>query len=265
MSSGSNTNTVQQSDPWSVQQPYLQHGMDAANQIYNRNVGVPLPAQSPFTQQANQMLAQRGAQGSPLISSAQNNLTDTLNGKYLDPSSNPYLSGAVNDALGQARSAFTGMYGGANGNNINNSGFQEGLTRTLANTALPMYANAYQSGRQNQMQAAQLAPNVASQDLLNIGALQSAGQNTDLYNQAAANQPWNNLAKYGQAVTGNYGSVNQGQMFSNPMAQAMGMGLGGLALYNAGTGAGLWGGGAAAGGAGSWGAGDTMGTMAAFA
>ncbi len=232
--------------------PFQNTGDYVAGGLLQRNnyqgyQGPYVADQSPYTQQAIQLQAQRGLNGSPLTTSYQQQLTDTLNGKYLDPSTNPYLAGAVNDALGLAKSQFTGMYGGAAGENVNNSGFQEGLARTLANTALPIYSGAYQQGRQNQLQAAVLAPNAIAQDYQNIGAVQQAGASQDAYQQAlvnaqqlAFNAPWTNLSNYMGIINGQgMNSSAQNPYFTNPVANALGLGTGALGLYNAGNKAGL--------------------------
>jgi len=250
------TTTVETQAPW--QAGYLRFGYDQAADYLNNNLkgyqGPYVANQSPYTQQAIQLQAQRGLNGSPLTTAYQQQLTDTLNGKYLDPSSNPYLSGAVNDALGLAKSQYAGMYGGNAGGNVNNSGFQEGLARTLGNTALPIYAGAYQNARQNQMQAAALAPNAIAQDYQNIGAVSNAGAQQDAYQQAlvnaqqlAFNAPWLNLQNYQNIINGQFGGTGQSQnpYFTNPTANALGLATSGLGLYNAGKTAGLWGGAAA--------------------
>jgi len=149
--------------PW--QSGYLSDMMGQAQGVYN---------QGPLTAAAN----------SPLAAQSRGVLGDTLSGKYMDPNTNPYLSAAVNDALGLAGSKFMGMYGGQAGSNLGNSGYQEGLQRTLANTALPYYANAYSQERQNQLNAV------------------PAAQQFDM---TAGGAPWADLAGYQRAVSGNYG------------------------------------------------------------
>src|SRR5262245_36874267 len=98
-SGGSKANTVttqSSAAPWSGIQPHLLNLFSGAQGLYDRGPyqGSYLTAESPYTTQARQMLAERGAAGSPVTSAMQTNLTDTLNGKYLDPSSNPYLAGS---------------------------------------------------------------------------------------------------------------------------------------------------------------------------
>lgn len=166
-------------------------------------------------------------QGPTLGAPAANQLADTINGRYLNPASNPALSDYVNDALGLVRSNFAGQVGGPAGQNLGNSGYQEMLARTLSNTALPIYANAYSQERQNQLNAAQLAPSVDSANRLS---------------------PFSPLLAYQQLISGNYGGTtsasgtssgtNQQPYFNNPMAGALGGALAGGQI------AGMFGGGA---------------------
>lgn len=99
----------------------------------------------------------------PLLSASQTEAMKTINGDYLNPASNPYFASSVNDALGLAKSQFAGMYGGQAGSNINNSGFQEGLTRTLGQLATNAYSTNYQNERNRQATATFGAPQFASQ------------------------------------------------------------------------------------------------------
>jgi len=234
------TTTVAQQAPF--QAPFLNTGNYTAQALLNRGpyTGPYVASQSPETLQGIQLGAQRGLNGSPVQNAADQQLQSTIGGNYLTPDTNPYLSGAVNDALGLAKSQYAGMYGGPAGTNLSNTGFQEGLQRTLANTALPIYAGAYQTGREDQLRAAALAPNASAQDFLNLGALQQAGQTQDAYQQAlvnaqqlAFNAPWTNLQNFQNIVSGGQGGITSGQSpyFTNPMANALGLGTGALNLY----------------------------------
>lgn len=186
-----NTTTVQSNDPWSGVQPYL-------SDLYSRGQDASIYG---------------GYKGPMLAPGAVSQLGNTIRGDYLDPSKNQFLQPYVRDALGLAGSDFMGRYGGAAGSNIGNSGFQEMLARTLGNTALPIYANAYGQERQNQLQASQLAPSV---DTANMQA------------PFAPFQAYSNLLQSGA----NYGtSTTQSPYFTNPFAGAMGGGLSAGALY----------------------------------
>lgn len=196
---GSSTGTTtSQSSPWSVQQPFLADTFQQANQLYNRGAyqGPFIGQQSPFTVQYQNMAAQSAT----------------------DPRANPYLGAFVNDALGQVRSQFNSQYGGPAGQNVNNSGFQEQLARTLGNVALPIYANAYNQGLSN---------------------LQAAGQSQEARSQAEAEaqqqaymSPWSNLANYRNAIAGAYGGTQQTPYYTNNSANTLGLGIGAASLYS---------------------------------
>jgi hypothetical protein len=181
-----NTNT-----PWSGVQPYL-------SDVFSR--GQSMANSTPYR---------------PTLSNLANpQMEATIRGDYLNPSSNPFLQNYVNDALGLVKSNFAGQYGGQAGGNLGNSGYQEMLTRTLANTALPIYANAYGQERQNQLQASQLAPDL---------------------DKASAVNPFSPLQAYAGLLNGGaqFGtSTSQQPYFTNPGAGALGGAMAGLQLYN---------------------------------
>lgn len=262
------TNTSGNSSPWSVQQPYLNQGFQGAQSIYNQGPyqGPFLGAQSPYTLQAQQQLA-----NNPLAGQGQQVLGDTISGKYLDPSTNPFIQNAAQDALGQVNASFSKLYGGVTGNNLENSGYREGLARAMTQAALPIYQQQYQQERQNQLGAAQGAPGYAAasaNNLFGAGASQEQRSQAEVQaQQQAFNAPWQNLQNYMQAINGNYGSVNNNQSpyYTNPLASLLGLGLGGTALYGMGQNAGLWGAGAGSAGLLGAGAGDLGGGAAGLA
>jgi hypothetical protein len=120
--------------------PYLSYGLGQAQNIYNANQN----------------------QSNPTFNAGEGYLQDTLGGKYLSPDSNPYLRESVNNALGLAGSAFASQYGGAAGQNLDNSGYQEALARGLGGVATNAYSNAYGQERQNQQAAAGMIPAFSS-------------------------------------------------------------------------------------------------------
>jgi hypothetical protein len=249
---GQTVNTVQKSDPWIGQQAFLMDQFQKGADLGGRT---PFGyAASPYTQQAQQLVAQRALDPNSLTGRAQGVLGDTISGKYLDLSTNP----ALQDALGLAGSAFAKQYGGQAGQNLGNSGYQEALARGLGGVA----AQAYNTERQNQLQATQLAP---SMDYANLQALGGVGAQQEARAQSQYNSPWENLANYQRAITGQFGGTTSGQTpyFTNPLANALGLGIGGLGLYNGLSAAGLFSGGAGAGAAA--GAGDIFGTLGPMA
>jgi hypothetical protein len=178
---------TQTSAPWEAQQPYLRDLFGRAQNTLNQGYG-----------------------GQVLTPMASGQLADTIGGKYLDPAANPALQGYVNDALGLVKSQFAGQVGGPAGQNLGNSGYQEMLARTLANTALPIYANAYGQERQNQLAAAGGAPG---------------------FDAAGSTSPFAPLEAYQRLISGNYGGTVTQPFFNNPAAGALGGALAGGQIF----------------------------------
>ena len=162
------TETTSTSSPWAPAQPHYQNIFGAAQSLFNN------PSQFG--------MASRGV------------LSDTVSGKYLSPDSNPFLAKSVGDALGLAGSAFAGQYGGAAGSQLGNSGYQEGLARTLGNVATNAYAQNYGQERQNQMAALSMDP------------------------------AWSDIERYKSAITTPFGqSTQQNPYFQNNTANTLGI------------------------------------------
>lgn len=226
-----NTTTTQ--EPWSGVQPYLKD-LFARGHIAS-NTNNTLPGQSPETLQAQGLLANRATQGSPLVNAAQQTNLATSRGDFLNLANNPAAQSAMNMAKSKINSQFQG-------NNYGNSTHQEWLGRGLMDAAAPFYAQE----RNLQQQATGMAPGLAAQDYTDIGMLGQVGAQKDARAEREANYPWEYLQKY-QGILGSgsgQGGSTSNPYFTNPAANALGLGLGGMALYN-----GLGLGGAAAGGA----------------
>jgi hypothetical protein len=183
-----NVTTTQSNTPWAGVQPYM-------SDVFRRAQQAAGPNYNPS-----------------LTNAATSQIGSTIRGDFLTPDSNPFLGQYVNDALGLVKSNFAGQYGGQAGGNLGNSGYQEMLTRTLANTALPIYANAYNTERQNQLQASQLAPD---------------------FDKARAVNPFSPLQAYAGllGIGQNFGtSTGQQPFFTNPAAGALGGALAGAQI-----------------------------------
>lgn len=208
--------TVQTNDPWSGVQPYLHdlfaRGQTASNQGF-----------SPESNQALGLIANRAASGSPLMPAAEQGLLGTIRGDYLSPDSNPYLAENVNAAMGQAKSAVNAQF---TGDNYGNSAHQEWLGKTMAQTALPYYADNYNRERGLQMQGILASPALAAsgymdaEKLLGVGAAKEA-------------KPWEGLLNYARTIgsvpTGGT-STSQQPYFSNPLGSAAGGAMAGYAI-----------------------------------
>jgi hypothetical protein len=188
---GGSTTTVQKSDPWSGQQPYLSSVFSGAQNAYNQYAGNPASSVAGFTPMQQQAMGttQAVANGtnagySPAVNNAAGSYTtNLLNGAYLNSNpgnsafsqfangsmmNNPYQTGALNaanDAITRAyqtatapqtASAFeaAGRYGsGAYGNAVSQN--QQDLTRQLGNVDASMLNNMYQQNMQNMLAGAQ--------------------------------------------------------------------------------------------------------------
>lgn len=87
---GGGTTTVQKADPWSGQQPYLIDIFKQAQNLYNSGQMAPdyfagntVADQSQWTQQANQMQADRALAGDAGVNSAQNAMMNITSGNAL--------------------------------------------------------------------------------------------------------------------------------------------------------------------------------------
>ena len=227
---GSETTTSTQA-PWSAQQPYLDYMFNQAKNIYEG--GGPQYYQdsqvSPFAPAQEQAMAgieNRARTGSTINAANNQMMTDTLQGKYLDPATNPYLTDTFNTAAAQTlapiQSAFSDA--GRYGSGINQQVQQRGLNELATN----IYGGNYGAERGRQMQAAQFAPQIANQDyydydrLMGVGSqVQNQAQNVIAdnvqrynYNQ---NLPQQNLNAFQNYVGGTYGNTKTDTkpMYSN--------------------------------------------------
>lgn len=223
--------------PWAPTQPYYKQAYGDAQTTYNRGPysGPYLTQQSPYTLQAQQMQAQTAQDPNSLTNQGGRVIGDTISGKYLDPSTNPYLAKSVQDALGQASSAFGSQYGGNAGTNLSNTGYQEALARGLGATATNAYGQAYAQERQNQLNAIQQAPtfDYANAGMLgDVGAAQEARGQAEIGAQQQAYQsPWANIQQYLATLNNNYTTTSgQQPWFQNNTATTLGALAGGAAL-----------------------------------
>lgn len=265
-------NQQSSSGPPAFIQPYLQKGIGQLDAYYNAHPTAPqyysgetVAPLSGVTQQAVSA-AQNQYQNNPTLTAANNQLTGTLNGDYLDPSSNPAYQGAVQAAvqpltqqfLDQTMPQITSQFAGAGGTG-------SGIQRQLANDATTAYStgvnnaaytaanNFYNNARTNQIQAAGLTPGINTAGLQNISGLGAAGstidqqrQAQDTSNQAAYNynsnaQP-NYISQYLSMINGGYpggetSTTGQATTYqpSNAFGSMFGAGLGlaGLGLQAA--------------------------------
>lgn len=268
--SGGGAQTVtNKTEPWKEQKPYLTDIFGKAQSNYNTQQpqyfsGSTVAQPSDTTQTAQQLQTQRALNGSPAQTAANNQVTDTLNGAFLN--SNPYLDQSFNSGANQLtksyNNAVTGNTAGFAAGGRTGSGMaafmKDQSDNTLGQNLQQLYANTYGQNytneRTNQMRALGLQPGVSGQDYTDLNALSDVGSAQDTQNQAQLNDqvsrynynqnlPYNSLVNYMNLIQGNYGgSATQTTPF-----QGGGSPLGGiLSGASAGAALGPWG---AAGGA----------------
>jgi hypothetical protein len=250
-------------------QPYLTFGLSEARKQYEGGGPQFYPGQgyvgpSTATQTALQALQARAMAGNPLLSQAQGNVSGMLAGDYLG--GNPFFQGAFQPAAAAAQTAFqksigdissaaskAGRYGSGAMGDLQSQAAGT-FAQKLADTAGKLSYENYAQERQNQMRALGMAPGLAEADygdkLLGAGQLGEGYQTSALQADMARynfeqNAPQRNLTNYLNMVYGFPAGRTQTQTtpyYTNPTATALGTGLLGLNLYNAGnqaTGGGL--------------------------
>lgn len=265
---GGGTNTVQKADPWEGQQPYLKDVFSEADRLYNSGQLAPdyyggntVADQSQWTQQANQMQADRALNGSASISSAQGNMDNIVSGNALASNTglnalnqmtnavNPYSSALLNDAVGQATAKIdggfssAGRYGsGAHENaradavaDLTNQFYSDAYDKQME--AATQAGNLYNAGVDTQISAAGVTQDLANQAYTDAEMLSQAGANLDAFNQAKIDADvdrWNYdqqkaleaLSRYNQLIQGTYGGTSTSTGKSDYAPSALGTAVG---------------------------------------
>ncbi len=248
---GGSSTSVQKSDPWSGVQPYLtdllQRGQATSNNPYSFYNGDTVAGFAPEQEAGMNLGTQRALAGSPTLNAANRNITNTLNGDYLNPNSNPYLKQTVNQAMGDVQGRVNSQF---NNNNFGSSAHQELLTRNLGDAANSIYGQNYTNERGNQLNAANQSIGLSGADyndanyLQGVGAQrqglanQYLGNSANIYNQAAQ-FPYDQLSRYQSIVntgTGTGGTTTTTQPNqsngSSGLANVAGLALTAASLFS---------------------------------
>lgn len=255
------TQSTQQSkssnEPPEFIQPYLKSAIGDLSNLYTGNPTAPdyypgstVAPQSGETQQAIDMMAARGAGGSPVTAAAQGNVTDTLNGRYLDPTSNPEFKTALEAALRPQTEQFMGTVipgitsafegSGRTGSGAHQEAVDRATTsfnRTQADASAKAGADYFTSARAQQLQAAGMAPQLAATDYADLAALGEAGAAKDTRAQSQTdadiarynygnNAQWDYIGRYLNMLNGGYpGGVTNSSGTSTSVSTPTGGGL----------------------------------------
>lgn len=256
------TNSTQtvNTGPWVDQAPHLKDIFNEAGGLYSGGPAKYFPTSTvagmdPAQTAGLQQIINRGLAGSPLTPAANDTALKTIQGGFLDPSSNPYLKSTYDAAADSVVRNYqtatapntdgamvaAGRYGSGAYQNLR-EGNERALGTSLNNLATNIYGGNYQAERDRQqaqtnntgalIQAGYLDPTAA----INAGgALQGQKQNEINADKARwdyeQNKYWENLAKYYGIVGANsWGQNGTTQMqgtttvpqTSNPLGQILG-------------------------------------------
>lgn len=238
MNGGGNDKTTQKVEPWSGVKPYLLDAYQNAAKMYNQGPpryypGQPVAPMSGYSKDALDSMAQRAAYGSDVTRAAQGQLTNTINGKYLNK--NPYLQGAIDAAVRPITSAFEGSVmpgidsnfsaAGRYGSGLQGEAYNDAntaLAQQIGDVSSQMAYQNYGDERQRQMQAMMFAPQMANQDYVDIAALGQAGQGYDQYNQSLIDaniDKWNYNQNINWDFLSNYIGLLNGNNYSSQITK----------------------------------------------
>ena len=148
-SSGGGQIQTTSNQPYEPAQPALNQIISEAGNLYNQGVGAAGYV-APSTQTTQGLAAQEVMAGS-----ANQQLADTLSGKYLNPFLSPMLQGSANQIATAVNQEFTGA-GRTPGSGMNQQQILSGITQE----AMPYAFDQYERERQRQLGIASAAPSL---------------------------------------------------------------------------------------------------------
>ena len=177
-SGGGQTQTTTQ-QPYAPAQPALNQIISEAGQIYGQG-----PAAAGYvapTTQTTQGIAQQEV----MANAANQQLADTLSGKYLNPFLSPLIQKTAGDVYGNVASQFTGA-----GRTPTSPLAQSQVVQQVAQQALPLAFQQYNIDRSRQLDIASRAP-----------SLTSVGSQLENIQRQANLAPFQALQQYGSLVS----------------------------------------------------------------
>jgi hypothetical protein len=231
MSGGGGDKTTTSMPKWAepYAKDYLRTSQQVAGQAYQPYGGQTVAQLNPYETQGYNAQAQRALQGSPVNQAAGSQISDTLNGKYLN--NNPYLSGII-DKAGQDVNRNYDMVAARSGS-FGNTGVEAMRYGALADSAMQLRGQDYTNERNRQMGALGMAPGIANQDYVDADRLTGAGAGfrgaeqrnlDDDYGRfrEARDYPREQLGILGQGLGMNYGGTSSTSSKNNPWNTAIG-------------------------------------------
>lgn len=216
-----NQTTTSQSPSW--QSPYQNYGLNQAYSMYKQGPYSQIAGFSPMQEQALSQ-TQQLAGNNPLTQAAVGYNSRVLNN---GPEQNPYLDSMFNQAADQSQDRLASEFASA-GRGVTNS--LPLRSDELNNLATSIYGGAYNTGVQQQEQAAAMAPNTQNMQYGDIGQLYQGGQQVQNLAQRYASAPSQWLDQFMSRVGPNMGSQTTTPYYYNQGAGALGGALTGLQI-----------------------------------
>ena len=209
--------TQAQVNPYAPAQPALNQIISAAGNLYGQGVGAAGYV-APSTQ-TTQGLAQQEV----MAGSANQQLADTLSGKYLNPFLSPMLQGSANEIATAVNQEFSGM-GRTPGSPMSQQQILSGIT----DAAMPYAFDQYERERQRQLGIASAAPSLTQVggQLENIerqqkmAPFQALSQYSNLINPIATGFPVQQSVTNPNRITQGLGGAMMGNMMFPALAGA---------------------------------------------
>lgn len=218
------TQVTEQKRPEYINQAFEQRYLPGVYAAYERGYspyqGQRIAALNPNIQGAMQLTQARAVSGSPVANAAQRSVTDTLSGRFLNPTTNPAWEGISSGIIDKYKVGIAAQTDKAFAQNraFGGSAYNEAVQRNQAGlgSALAGAAgNLYNQERGYQMQAAGMAPQLAEQDYRDAEALLGIGDIQRQYEQDLLNQ---SMQDYNDQV--NY-PISQLDMLGRGLSTAM--------------------------------------------
>lgn len=218
MSFGSSGGGTQaQVNPYAPAQPALNQILSEAGTLYNQ--GVQASGYVAPTTQTTQGIAQQEV----MAGASQQQLADTLSGKYLNPFLSPMLQGSANQIATAVNSEFSGA-GRTPGSMMNQQQILSGIT----NEALPYAFDQYERERQRQLGIASASPTMTQvgaqleniERQKNLAPFQSLQQYSSLVNPIASGFPVQQSQTDPNRITQGLGGAMMGNMLFPALAGA---------------------------------------------
>lgn len=206
MKGGGPTQTIQKADPWAGAQPYIRGGLQEAQRLYQEQrpeyyYGSTVADFTPGTELALNTMGARAMAGNPLLPQSQQLAMDTMGGKFMG--GDEFMRAYGNDITDAVSSQFAkaGRFG---------SGYH---ARTAADQLGSKALQLYDSERNRQQQAMQMAPALAQADYADIDRLRAAFAPYDQLNQAKLTDDvnrWDFYQNRDQQALANYMNMAMG-------------------------------------------------------